>query len=303
MKRILFTGGGGAGCELICNLLKGMYEVHFADADLLSIDPSINKKYCHKIPYATAENFSSAVLELCEDLGVDILVPGVDEELAQLATLNSSILVMAPDMDFIRIALDKKATATFLANNNLPAPKTFTFEEISKVHFPCIVKPRYGRGSRGVQIINSSEQAWAYKKLSSFSDDLIILQELLLGQEYTVMMSADKDSNLIAVVPVRVEIKRGITLRAMTECNLKLIEACTAIHQAMPTKGCYNIQLMATAGGDFIPFEINPRVSTTFCLGVASGIDPIGIFLGTNNKSVFESGLSLRRHWKNFLVS
>lgn len=303
MKRILFTGGGGAGCELIYDLLKEKYELHFADADLLSIDPSINKKNCHKIPYATAENFSSSVLELCEGLKIDVLVPGVDEELAQLATLNSSVLVMAPDIDFIRIALDKKATATFLADNNLPAPKTFTFEEISKANFPCIVKPKYGRGSRGVQIINSSKQALAYKKLSGFSDDLIILQELLLGQEYTVMMSADRDSNLIAVVPVRVEIKRGITLRAMTECNLKLIEACSAIHKAMPVKGCYNIQLMATEGGDFIPFEINPRISTTFCLGVASGIDPIGIFLGTNNKSTFESGLSLRRHWKNFLVS
>jgi carbamoyl-phosphate synthase large subunit len=71
----------------------------------------------------------------------------------------------------------------------------------------------------------------------------------------------------------------------------------------MPTSGCYNIQLILTKEGKALPFEINPRISTTFCLIVAAGIDPIAIFLEQDpNKEIskFTEGVKLRRHWRNF---
>jgi len=130
----------------------------------------------------------------------------------------------------------------------------------------------------------------------------MMVQEKIEGVEYTVQMAADARGALQAIVPVRVSIKRGITLRATTEAEPNVMATCRAIHDAVPAAGCYNIQLMLTPDGHAIPFEINPRVSTTLCLVVAAGVDPFSIFLGKEKAQAgvpFTSGLKLRRHWQN----
>lgn len=76
------------------------------------------------------------------------------------------------------------------------------------------------------------------------------------------------------------EIKKGITLRAETDRDERVIAACVAIHAAQPVSGCYNIQLMKAEAGDVKPFEINPRISTTACLALAAGVDFVDVYLG-----------------------
>ena len=129
------------------------------------------------------------------------------------------------------------------------------------------------------------------------------MQQLLKGQEYTVMMAADINQSLHAVVPVRVGIKRGITLRAETDNNPIVIEGCVAIHETLPTVGCYNIQILLTNDDKVMPFEINPRISTTFCLGLAAGIDPVAIFTASSKPPArligFRNGMKLGRYWYN----
>ena len=75
------------------------------------------------------------------------------------------------------------------------------------------------------------------------------------------------------------EIKKGITIRAYTENNEIVSKACVEIHNKFPTFGCYNIQLILDNKNNVLPFEINPRISTTICLVLASGVDPINLFL------------------------
>ena len=135
-------------------------------------------------------------------------------------------------------------------------------------------------------------------------DDFIV-QELLQGQEYTVMMAADQTSHLRAVVPVKVRLKRGITLRAETDRDEKVIAACVAIHAAHPVTGCFNVQLVKTKEGDVKPFEINPRISTTTCLALAAGVDFIDMYLGSGQATnltmsglaSFQDNLQLKRSW------
>ena len=125
------------------------------------------------------------------------------------------------------------------------------------------------------------------------------------------MMAADRASQLRAVVPVKVGIKKGITLRAETDRDEHVIAACAAIHAAQPVPGCYNIQLVKTEAGEVKPFEINPRISTTACLALAAGIDFISIYLGESQGSVnapdrlmsFSHGVKLRRTWLNEFIA
>lgn len=306
-RRLLFTGGGGAGNEAIFRLWKDRYDLHFADADPEAINPAIPAERRHAIPLAADPDFVTGISGLCSDLAIDLLIPGVDEELPLMPQTKDTLQstdILVPDATFVAQSMDKLETATALSAHGLPAPATTTMSEANDIEFPCFAKPRQGRGSRGIKVLANREEAAAYQALSGLSGDQILLQDLLEGREFTVMMSADRRSNLHAVLPVEISDKRGITIRAATSGNQIVIDGCRAIHDAFRPKGCYNIQLMLDRDNHVMPFEINPRISTTFCLGIAAGADPVEIFgLETppDQLTSFQQDLSLHRHWTNVI--
>lgn len=305
MTTLLFTGGGGAGNEALERLWRDRYELHFADADPAAFSPSLPKQRCHVLPFASEPSFVGSLAGTCERISADMLIPGVDEELPLLGALAERLprlRILAPDPNYVLTMLDKMSAMAKLIGSGIDAPRTVTLDRIHEIGFPCFAKPRRGRGSRGIAVLRDAAAASAYGLLSGLPADQTVAQELLHGQEYTVMMAADSRNRLRAVVPVRVESKRGITLRAETEAHTIVIEACKAIHLAQPTVGCYNIQLILTPEGRVRPFEINPRISTTFCLGVASGVDPVALFFedgAPEGLLPFRPGVRLRRHWHN----
>jgi carbamoyl-phosphate synthase large subunit len=306
--RVLLTGGGGAGNEALWRLLGGRYELHFADADVDAFDPSIDKGRCHVVPLAADASFVEGIRSLCRGLEVDLLIPGVDEELLPLARAERELAptrLLLPHADYVGIMLDKLESMRRLAQTGISVPLTEPLNAISgRIPYPCIAKPREGRGSRGVRIVAGADEALALQRFLGPRQGQFVLQEKMSGTEFTVLMAANAKRELAAVVPVEVDLKRGITLRARTVADLGVIETCTTIHNMLPAAGCYNIQLVLCDDGVARPFEINPRISTTFCLSVAAGIDPIAVFTSKVTQSQplrFQAGVELRRHWKNYI--
>lgn len=308
MIRVLFTGGGGAGNESIHRLLSDRYETFFADADPAAISPDIPADRHYRIACADDPGFTDSVVRLCRTLGIDLVVPGVDEELPHMPAVAAACpdtRVLVPSPDYVALMSDKLASAETLHRIGIDVPWTRPIDEAADATFPCVAKPRRGRGSRGFQIVDSSAECDAVATLAGNTG--YVLQEWLHGTEYTVVMAADSEANLKAVVPIRIEIKRGITIRAQTECSDAVTNACRAIHEAQPTPACYNIQLVLDERGRARPFEINPRVSTTFCLGLAAGVDPIAIYWDppapAGALAKFRPGLGLSRHWRNTICA
>jgi carbamoyl-phosphate synthase large subunit len=306
--RLLFTGGGGAGTEALLRLLSPNYEVFFADADLGSKHFSLEDHQWHQIPFAKEPAFCRKIVDLCHQLQIDLLIPSVDEELIPIAKMSESLnfnLLLPPEY-FLSRHLDKYTSNRFLVDAGLPAPTTVIANE-GRLNFPCIVKPRNGRGSRHVVEARSEIELQAQLTLARASPEDFILQELVIGEEYTVMVAADNKGKLRAIVPVKVKCKRGITIDAETIYDDEVIKACREIHESDPVSGCYNIQLIKEANGSIKPFEINPRISTTACLGLAAGVDFIGIFLGLLDYTGFSQDtlidfkdrLRLKRSWHN----
>ena len=238
-----------------------------------------------------------------------MLVPGVDEELLPIARARQTIAreVLLPPMPFVEAHLDKLASHALLKALGVPVPETEALTERRRVTFPCIVKPRRGRGSRDVAIVRSEEELRAHVMLCRRPPVDFIVQQLLQGQEYTVTMVADRTGALRAVVPAKVAIKRGITLRAETDRDEAVVAACVAIHAAAPVGGCFNIQLIKSGAGDVMPFEVNPRISTTTCLALAAGVDFVALYLSGDETSKqrapdlagYRDRLRLRRSWNN----
>ena len=107
---LMFTGGGGPGNEAIYRLWKDQYKLYFADADLLSINPSIPRAVCYEIPLASNPIFFDELLNLVKKMKIDVLIPGVDEELLftkKLESVVSDMTVLSPDVSYIETMLDK----------------------------------------------------------------------------------------------------------------------------------------------------------------------------------------------------
>ncbi len=305
MKTVLFTGGGGAGTEALDRLLSDRYIVHFADADDQAKPPSFSADRWHVIPPASAPHglvntaFVPALTALCERLGVDVLVPGCDEELRPIAMRRGEFPcdVLLPSFDFVATHLDKLASTRHLERCGIPVPETRRLVprkgQTDWPLMPCVLKPREGRGSRDVALVSFPAQGEAHITASGRAAIDYITQERLVGQEYTVTVVADQAMRLCAIVPVHVALKRGITLRGETDAHPGVIAACRRIHAADPFSGCVNIQLFAS-GDDIRPFEINPRVSTTTCLAIAAGVNIIEPATG----EPWLNGLRMHRSWR-----
>jgi carbamoyl-phosphate synthase large subunit len=306
-KIILFTGGGGAGTESLWRSLSNKYDIFFADASKENIDDLIPAANKIEIPLANDPRFLVELEKIIFDKKIDILVPGVDEELATIAKNRKQLKVkiLLPDLEFIECMLDKLLCIQSMKGKGLVVPRTVLAENAYDIGFPQIIKPRSGRGSRGVAIVRTIEEVLAYKIFFRVKKESVISQELAKGTEYTVLIAADMQANLKAIVPVKIIQKKGITIRAVTEFENNIIEYCKSFQTKFKTTGIYNLQCILTDTGQVIPFEVNPRISTTFCLSIAAGFDPFNtLFEKCSQNEVFypEKTLTLKRNWHNTII-
>jgi carbamoyl-phosphate synthase large subunit len=303
--RLLITGGGGAGAEQIWKVWQSKYDLYFADADASAIDRDIPRERRVQIRPANDREFLEVLVATCRRLNIEVLAPAVDEELVAMKEFRKiapEIAVFAPADALIADLLDKWDCNQSLVRHGLDAPISATGSEIFDFPMPCIIKPRFGRGSRGVMRLNHSDQIPAYLRVHNVSDSDVIVQEALPGTEFTVFAGQNRSGSPTGACPARILSKKGITLRAQIEYNPEVVNYCEHITSALAPRGPINIQLALNAAGRPKAFEINPRISTTFAFLITSHFDPLRHFLdeaGSVGCTLPPAGLMLQRNWKN----
>ncbi len=308
MKRIFITGAGGAGTITAIKQLKKNIDNYIVAGDMNSY--AYGFKEAHKsyiLPAASSEEYMEAIGEIIINEKIDYYIPLVDEEIFkayEIADKYAGLKLLLPNKSFSEMTLDKYRLYQKLSENGILSPLTKLESNIEAVQYPVFVKPRTGRGSRNVSLINDKKQLEAFKLLSGVSGDDLLLQEYLTGDEYTVSVVVNSSNSVYAIVPKKVIVKKGITLLAETSCVLEIEEVCLKIVEKFNPCGPFNVQLMFADGKPSI-FEINPRYSTTLSLTLESGVDEIGILLDKyeekyNGELVsFKSGIILARHWES----
>lgn len=296
--RILFTGGGGVASSAWRDLLPCA----------MFVDSSAHGRW--RVPRGSAPGFVPALLDVCAWQQPALLVPGVDEELQQIAEARESFPcpVLLPDVSIVARHLDKMASMEWLNDQGIRTPVNWPAD----MGWPTgvtgasrwdvmVLKPIRGRGSRHVGVVRSAEDVAAHLRCSGLRRDEMFLQTRIEGQEYTVTVVADQAKRLRAVVPVRVDEKRGVTIRGQAVVDEAATEVCRKIHQADPFSGVINVQGIKTSDGQFVPFEINPRISTTTCLAVAAGVDVFKLAM-ESELAPFKT-VTLRRSWQNEFIA
>ena len=122
-------------------------------------------------------------------------------------------------------------------------------------------------------------QASGYFDLYNSNPNDCIIQDKIVGTEYTVTVSSNKTGQLIQVVPLKVLQKKGVTISAIHSPNNKIRDLIAQLCEIFCPEGIFNVQLIENQNGELYIFEVNPRISTTACLAVHLGYDPIKIIL------------------------
>jgi carbamoyl-phosphate synthase large subunit len=299
---LLITGAGGvASAGLAEHLRSKGCRVLMADIDPYA--PGLlfgNKGFV--IPKATSPQFVEIIRNICVKEGVNVLIPLVDEELLPAQLLESdSLHVVTPRREFIEACLDKFELMQRLRQAGVQTPETWLLApKPTPLTQETVIKPRTGRGSRGVVRVATDAQLEEALRTSSYLAEDLLAQEYVAGPEYTVSVVVWRDGVVQAVVPKEVIVKRGVTRIAITRRNQRIEQLCRRIQSALRADGPFNVQLrLHPSTGEPLPFEINPRYSTTASLTLAAGIDEVyGLAMqAVGGRKAFQFG-----EWKDGLV-
>lgn len=200
VRTVLVTGAGGpAGTSAVHQLLDRGMRVIATDITPLAF-PAEDFLLG---PRADSPSYIPFLEETITRLGVDLLVPTVQEELPTLAAaapiLDCRVAIAAPGP--VLLCHDKLLTMRFLAGCGIPVPSTATVRPsgVSPQRVrerPFVVKPRVSRGSRGVVVVDSPAQVPA-------RDDTYIAQELAPGEEFCPQVHRSAVDGAATVVVLR----------------------------------------------------------------------------------------------------
>ncbi|WP_141925189.1 ATP-grasp domain-containing protein [Haloactinospora alba] len=252
------------------------------------------------VPSGDSGVFLPELRAICRREQASALVPLVDEELVPAGELeDKGMAVLLPRAEFVATCLDKYVLMRRLAAAGLPVPATRLFgERFGSPAPPLVVKPRSGRGSRGVRTCATAEE---YERLSASGEhapENTVVQEWIGGTEFTVSVVCWRDGTVQAVVPKEVVLKRGVTTFAVSREHPRVSEVCRAVQHELRADGPFNVQLALDGSGEPRIFEINPRFSSTAPLTAAAGVDEIaGLILQARHH-----GPRLRDTWRSGVV-
>lgn len=276
--KILLTGVGGSAAICVYKALKHKgYDFFMADMDPLAtglylVEPA--KRFV--IPGGLKPEFNQAILHLCEQHQIDILIPTVDVELIPLAAIKDSFDAIGCRMinckeDSLLTILDKLKLME-KCRGIVALPEFQSLEEylinpqISSKKL--VFKPRSGSGSRGI-IITSSPDRNVLEKLKA---ENYMVQEFIGGKEYSIDLMLNEDGSVgAAVVRERLKVDSGVVIASKTVINKKIQDYSIKIAQIVGASYGINIQIIVDDLGNPYLLEINPRFSGGMSLVVESG--------------------------------
>lgn len=250
-----------------------------------------------KVPAVYAENYIDCVLDICNRNSVDAIISLNDLELPILAANRSrftdkGVLPIVSGGEVIDTCFDKYKTAQFVESIGLMTPKTFTnLNEVKKalseasLEFPLILKPRWGSGSIGIEIVNEeAELHEAYNMLqkkvkksilstASQGDEYILIQQKIDGQEFGMDVMNDLKGNFRGVsVKMKLAMRAGETDKARTVDIAELRAIGRILGENLRHIGNLDVDVFEKDGNYYV-LELNPRFGGGFPFSYEAGVN------------------------------
>jgi len=272
-KNVLVTGiGGNVGQGIIRNIRKTKFDINVIGTNIE--DFSAGNHLCdtfYKVPYAVADNYITEIIKIVESEQIDLIIPSTDYEIYYLSLHQNKVpcKIVVSDEQTASNYLDKYLTFCHLnkhglafATSCLPSTYANQFDEF-------ILKPRKGRGSRGIQINPTL--------IEGFSDEEYMIQELHKGPEITTAFYVNKNNELHGFITLDRVLENGTTThcKVVTQYDEKLKYLLEKIISVSTIKGSANLQSIVNSKGEIMPFEINCRISGTNSIRANFGFEDV----------------------------
>lgn len=256
---VLVTGVGGVvGQGILRNIAACGYNIRLIGTNTGRV--SAGNHLCdqvYDVPFSYEAGYLEQMRTICSTENVDLIIPATDYEVYYLAAAQDTLPPVAGSpaatakmfLDKYHTWLEFEKRGIPFAESSLPSAYCGDFSE-------CIVKPREGRGSRGIHLNPDRPE--------SFSDDNVV-QKLYHGIEITSGFYVTKERKLLGHITLERTLSSGATNSCCVNLdhNTEVERIITHIVESFEIRGSCNVQSIVTNDDRIIPFEINCRISGT----------------------------------------
>jgi carbamoyl-phosphate synthase large subunit len=312
---VLLTASGSTSAM---NCIKALRDQQQLDVRIIGVDVNA---YCaglfvadrsYLIPRYDHPNYTDTLIRICDKENVDVILPTYSSELpiisANIKKFHArNIHTLIPSYKIIKNFENKWLTCKFFESGKFRTPKTFLLEEYSwGLGFPAFIKPVVGSGSKNSYRVNSLDEL---NYLKQNLDQPYIIQEFLVGNEYTVDVLANSAHEVLVAIPrERIRVREGLAVVSRTVDDGNLIAEIERIVEMGKLVGPLNIQGFMVSG-DFYFTEINCRFAAgglplTIAAGANMPVMAVKLALGmpVNPIREFAEGLVMLRYYTETFV-
>lgn len=304
---VLLTAAGSPSAPGLIRCLKnnGERNVKVVGTDMKA-DATITQMVdvLRLAPTAAANDYVDILLQICKEEKVDVLIPGISQELPKLQERRKEFesigtKVSVSDGEGLLIANDKIALYQYMKANGFDVPDFQIVKSLGDFEAACrsvgypekavCVKTRDGSGSRGIRILDPSKSRFDIfvgEKPNSFFttyDDMLtilseavnipelMIMEYLPGMEYSVDLLADHGKTLYIVGRESNVIQASIPQEATLAYNEEAYRLSQEIVESLKLDGNIDLDFKFDAEGRPRLMEINPRLAATLSVIAAGG--------------------------------
>lgn len=254
-------------------------------------------RYCNKAvvypsPKTQPEEFRHWLINRLQAKKYAMFLPMDDEVLDAVMPCRDEIALLAPmpvgNVASYAIARDKYLTYQLTEQTGVPHPCTILlaspvelYKFVAQCHYPLVLKPRMGSGSRGIYYIqNSAELDLILPAIQRGSDTNYLVQEYIPpgGRAIGVSVLVDSSHQAVATFTHQRLREYPITGGPSVLCeSIRHPEAVALTLKLLEVWPWYGLAMMEfkedPRTGELKLMEINPRPWGSIQLPVAAGID------------------------------
>jgi len=204
------------------------------------------------VPKYGASNIDAVMADIISRHNIELVVPSVDEGLPFWASrreewAKKGVHILVSNLETIEICQDKLRSHEFLVEHGLPSPKT----QMTWSQETSFMKPRIGRGSRGVRYCPEGPPA--------SSAENVLWQEYLDGPEFTVdLLCSAPGEVLYCVIRQRLTTSNGLSVKSRVVAHPEIEKTARNLAKVANFFGPVNVQ--------FIEFGQNRGTENCFCI-------------------------------------
>lgn len=227
-------------------------------------------------PPLSSSSYKNWFLNICKRFKLNLAISLYEPELIFLENLRNEIeatgcIFVGCPSDIILNVSDKWLAQNFFQKHGLHYPQTWILSDFNIIdESPFIIKPRLGRGSRGIFKVSKSEHVLDIRRTIENPNDFIV-QPLLDGEHYCFDVVNDLSRNFSTSL-IRKKIKIGAEeAEIVTTINDAEIEnTAKTLSLIFRHQGIIDIDVVKHAGKIYI-LDVNFRFGGSYAFSHAAG--------------------------------